>query len=436
MQVRIGGFTAGARMKDTAPIEARMTARWSARSPKEVANDASTPLFGTAGEWDLPQGVTPKRDLLYLAVGIPDVASLPKEEMAAAAKRTLEKPGDAALRYGFGLGPTGIREWLAERRNIVEGSDVNAAWFQLTNGSSGAIDLIVRSLINPGDVIIAECPTYMGTLHNFRGVRADVRFVPMDSDGIDIDALTTLLEELGKEGKTVKLIYTISAFHNPTGWTLSHERRERLLELAYRHDVLVLDDEAYRDLWFENPPPRAVSALAGGYGVITTGTFSKTVATGIRVGWIHAQPELLALFGRMRFAMGQNQFGLRTFGQFLADGSFEPHLEKVRGIYQHKRDRLHTALTREVSDYLDWQPPAGGFYIWASPKGGIRVEDLWRTAVEEGVAVNPGSGFTPAESPGKEHVRIAYPWTPEDQFDEAARRLRLACERVAAGDVA
>ena len=413
-----------------------MAARWSARSPKDVANDASTPLFGTAGEWDLPQGVTPKRDLLYLAVGIPDVASLPKEAMAAAAKRTLEKPGDAALRYGFGQGPSGIREWLAERRNRVEGTSVDADWFQLTNGSSGAIDLIVRSLINPGDVIIAECPTYMGTLHNFRGVRADVRYVPMDHNGIDMDALSDLLDDLGREGKTVKLIYTISAFHNPTGWTLSLDRRKRLLELAYQHDVMILDDEAYRDLWFDNPPAQAISALSAGYGVITTGTFSKTVATGIRVGWIHAQPELLALFGRMRFGMGQNQFGLRAFGQFLADGAFEPHLEKVRAIYQHKRDVLHAALTREVSEYLDWELPEGGFYIWAAPKGDIRVEDLWRTSVEEGIAVNPGSGFMPVEALGEERIRIAYPWTPEDQFDEAARRLRLACERVVAGDAA
>ena len=428
-------------MTEPVSIKTRMAARWSQRSPKEIANEASRPLFGTAGEWDLPKGVTPKRDLLYLAVGIPDVASLPKQELAAAAKRTLEKPGDAALRYGFGLGPTGIRAWLAARRNELEaleaeGDAVDADWFQLTNGSSGAIDLIVRSLIDPGDVIIAECPTYMGTLHNFRGVRADIRFVPMDRDGMNTDALAELLEALAAEGKTIKLIYTISVFHNPTGWTLSLERRQRLLELAYQYDSLVLDDEAYRDLWFDEPPPRAISALSGGYGVITTGTFSKTVATGIRVGWIHAQPELLALFGRMRFAMGQNQFGLRAFGEFLTSGCFEPHLEKVRAVYRHKRDALHAALLREVGEYLEWDIPQGGFYVWATPKGEMRAEDLWRTAVEEGVAVNPGSGFMPADVTDEERIRIAYPWTPEDQFDEAARRLRLACERVVAGDVA
>lgn len=423
-------------MDDHSSLRDRLAQRWAGRSPKDIANEAARPLFGTAGEWDLPAGITPKRSLLYLAVGIPDAASLPKEALAAAAARVMAKPGDVALRYGFGLGPSGIREWLAARRTAQEGFAVDADWFQITNGSSGAIDLIVRSLIDPGDVIIAERPTYMGSLHNFRGVRADVRFVPMDRDGIDTSALATLLGDLESAGKRVKLIYTISAYHNPTGVTLSLDRREQLLDLACRHDALVLDDEAYRDLWYDTPPPRAMSAMTDGYGVVTVGTLSKSVATGLRVGWIHARPELLALFGRMRFAMGANQFGLRTVGEFLDAGCFEPHLAKVRDIYRRKRDLLHAALTAQVADYLDWDLPAGGFYFWARLKRGMRVDALWRTAVEEGVAVNPGSGFMPAGEQGEARIRIAFAWTPQDQFEAAAERLRLACERVVAGDAA
>ena len=220
----------------------------------------------------------------------------------------------------------------------------------MTNGSSGGIDLIVRSLIDPGDVIICETPTYMGTLHNFRGVKADVRYVPVDEHGMRTEVLADTLASLRVEGKRVKLIYTIATFQNPSGVTLSLERRLQLLELACEYDAIVLDDEAYRDLWFEAPPPPALSALAGGWGVITVGSFSKTVATGIRVGWVHARPELLALFGRMRFGMGQNQFGLRAFGEFLARGEFEPHLERVRRVYQHKRDLLHQAMLAEHLD--------------------------------------------------------------------------------------
>ena len=414
----------------------KLTERWQNRSPKEIGNQFSAPLYGTDGEWDLPKGVVPKKELLYLAVGIPDARTLPKKQLERASQVVFAEPGDAALRYGFGLGHQGIREWLATRRNNHDQADVTADWFQMTNGSSGAIDLVVRSLINPGDVIIAENPTYMGTLHNFRGVGADVRFVPMDQDGLDTDALAKLLNDLKAEGKNAKMLYTISAYHNPTGWTLSEERRHKILELAYEHDMIILDDEAYRDIWFEKPPPPSFSTLADGWGVITSGTFSKTVATGLRVGWIHARPELLDLFSRMRFAMGQNQVGVRGMSAFLHAGEFEPHLEMIRDVYRQKRDTLHAALTREVSDYMDWSKPEGGFYLWARLKPNLPLEAVWRTAVHEGIAVNPGSGFSPGGGGSQNCIRIAYAWTPIEQLDEAAVRLRIACERVAAGDAA
>ncbi len=418
-------------------IKQALAERWKDRSPVEVANNFSGPLYGTAGEWDLPKGVKPKEDLLYLAVGIPDETALPKKQLEFASQLAFTRPGDAALRYGFGLGPQSIRDWLAKHRAQVEQTESHADWFQMTNGSSGAIDLIVRSLINPGDVIIAENPTYMGTLHNFRGVGADVRFVPMDEDGIQVDALEKLLEDLQAEGKTTKLIYTISTFHNPTGWTLSLDRRIKILELALKYDVMVLDDEAYRELWFDHDPPLpSFATLADTYGVITTGTFSKTVATGIRVGWIYARPELLALFGRMRFAMGQNQVGLRAMSEFLGQGEYEPHIEYVRDLYQNKRDILNAELKANVSGYMSWHKPQGGFYFWAKLREDIPLEALWRTAVEEGIAINPGSGFSDSSNGGPEHIRIAYAWTPKEQFPEAAKRLKVACERVLNGDSA
>lgn len=414
-------------------ISEQLAAVWRDVSPKELANQLAAPLFGTPGEWDLPQDVVPQRELLYLAVGIPDTESLPKQALAEAAARVLNKPGDVALRYGFGQGPEGMRDWLAQHRTSVEGFEVTPDWFQMTNGSSGAIDLVVRSLIDPGDVIIAENPTYMGTLHNFRGVGAEIRYVPIDDEGLNTDALAELLKQLQKEGKRVKLIYTISAFQNPSGVVLSADRREKLLQLAAQYNVLILDDEAYRELWFEHPAPTALSATAEGWGVITVGSFSKTVATGIRVGYIHARPELLALFGRMRFAMGQNQFGLRTFGEFLAAGHYPGHVATMRSIYQRKRDLLNQAMEQVgLRQYLDWQLPSGGFYIWARLKPELDRESLWRTAIHEGIAVNNGRGFAPAGE--SEHLRIAYPWTQERDFPEAAHRLRIACERVAAGD--
>ena len=418
---------------DRDDLRARLARRWAARSPVAIANSAAAALYGTPGDWDLPTDVEPQKPLLYLAVGIPDSDSLPKAAFADAARSVLDETNDRALRYGFGQGPAEVREWLAARRSAESRYSVGVDRFQLTNGSSGAIDLIVRSLIQPGDVIVSESPVYMGTLHNFRGVQAAIDYVGVDEHGLVTDELKAVLERRRGEGRPVKIIYTISAFQNPTGVTMSLERRHALLDLAERFDAIVLDDEAYRDLWFDEPPPESLSSIAGGHGVISVGTFSKTLATGIRVGWIEAQPSLIALFSRMRFAMGQNQLGLRMLQHFLLHDGFDPHVAGVRAIYRAKRDALLDAMAKhDVADHLDWRCPAGGFYVWARLKEVLELEPLRRMALHEGIAVNSGQGFMPAGE--SRHIRIAYPWTPLEQIEEAVARLATACRRVAAGE--
>jgi 2-aminoadipate transaminase len=414
----------------------RLAALWAERSPAEGASRAAARLFNTPGEWDPPEDVEPKREVLYLSVGIPDSQALPLDAFRAATERVLERGDDAAYRYGFGAGYFPLRRYLAEQRMREDGSEITPDSFQLSNGSSGAIDLIVRSLIDPGDVIIAERPTYMGTLHCFRGALARIELVPMDAQGLDTDALAQLLERLKTEGANVKLVYTISAFHNPTGITLSLPRREALLELAARYDFLILDDEAYRGLWYDTPPPPSLAQLSGGHGVITTGTFSKILATGLRVGWIHAPEPFIQMFGRMRFAMGQNQLALRIVAELANSGVIDAHVESMRALYRDKMRLLADALRKHAGEWLTFDEPAGGFYIWARVREGLSSRAVWRTAYAEGVAVNPGDGFASHGDVGGEYLRIAYSWTDRDQLEEAARRLGIACRRVAEGDPA
>ena len=214
--------------------------------------------------------------------------------------------------------------------------DLDADWFQLTNGSSGAIDLVCRTLINPGDVIIAESPTYMGTLRNFRGMQADIRAVPVDKDGIDIEVLAQLIDTLEEAGKYIKLIYTISTFQNPTGATLSLARRKALLRLAAGHGILILDDDAYGELHFARSPPQSLLSLSGGHGVITVGTFSKTLATGLRIGWIVGQPSIVALFNNMRFAMGLNQLMVRVIARYMDEGVFDEHVLSIAASIRYQ----------------------------------------------------------------------------------------------------
>lgn len=410
--------------------------RWQQPDWQRLASTPAFKLLGMPGEWDPPEGVVAQRDTLYLSVGIPDTATLPRTALNDAMQRVLAENGDASLRYGFGQGYYPLRSALATAYRSAHPCDVSEEWYQLTNGSSGAIDLIVRALIDPGDVIITETPVYMGTLRNFRGVGARVEAVPVDHEGMRVDALEAKLASLAAEGARVKVLYTISSFQNPTGATLSLARRHALLELAARHGFLILDDEAYADLYYDDAPLPSLIALANGHGVVSVGTFSKTVATGLRVGWIIARPELLALFARMRFDMGQNQMALRMMANFMQSGALTDHLPLLRRLYKTKMTTLADALEREAGQHLIFARPSGGFYLWATLRNGLSARAVWRTAAQEGVAVNPGHGFLPGDPAGQEFLRIAFAWTPPEQLGEAARRIGVACARVSRGDIA
>ncbi len=422
---------------NTLDIQNQLRRRWHSRDFSELAGGATRSLLTDRGDWDPPEGIEPKRELIRLAIGIPDGATLPKPDLLDSARRTMQKPGEAAFVYGFGMGYTRLRALLAERYSRERGLQVNEDWFQLTNGSAGAIDLICRTLIDPGDVIISESPTYMGTLRNFRGVRADVQTVPMDADGMLVDQLEPLIRELKAAGRTIKFIYTISTCHNPTGATLSLARRQKLLEIAAAHDILILDDDAYGELYFDQRPPTALSTLSGGYGVLTVGTFSKILATGLRVGWIHGEPEFVKLFARMRFAMGLNQLILRILADYMDEGRLDRHIQAARSLYKLKMTKFADALEQHAGKYVEFKRPIGGFYLWVNLKQGLKARDVWQTAFEEGVAVTPGVNFFASRhDPDGERIRIAYPWTPLEELEEGARRIAAACKRVAAGDIA
>lgn len=424
-------------MTDLEHIQARLRQRWADREFDDLVGAPARRLFRDAGDWDPPVGVEPKRELIRLAIGIPDSDTLPKQDLRESARRCIDEPGEAAWVYGFGMGYTRLRALLAERFSREKGLAVNEDGFQLTNGSAGAIDLIARTLVDPGDVIIVESPTYMGTLRNFKGVMADIRAVPMDADGLLIDELETLVRQLQSEGRRIKFIYTISTFQNPTGATLSPERRIELLRIAAEHDILILDDDAYGELYFGNRPPASLASLAGGYGVVTVGTFSKILATGLRVGWIQGDPAITAVFGKMRFAMGLNQLIVRMVADYMEEGRLDRHIDAARALYHTKMTTLADALDHHAGDFVTFTRPLGGFYLWVNLTGGITARDVWRTAYEEGVGFTPGVNFFPArEDPDGEHVRIAFPWTPIGQLEEGARRFGEACRRVARGETA
>ncbi|MCP4622934.1 MAG: PLP-dependent aminotransferase family protein [bacterium] len=421
-------------MKET---KERLNRIWLNRDFRDVASLAAKGIIDSPGEWDPPKGVVPRRELMFLSIGEPDTDSLPRDLINNAMRQVMNRKDDSALRYGYGIGYFPIRKYLSERYSRIRGFEVTEDWFWLANGSSSAIDMVVRALIDPGDVIIAEAPTYMGTLKNFRAMMADIHTVPVDSEGLDTDQLAQKVQELRQKGKRVKLVYTISSFQNPAGVTLSRDRKEKLLELAAEEGFLILDDDAYGELYYENQPSIPLSALSEGSGVITVGTFSKIVATGLRIGWIHAHPDFFKTFGRMRFDMGQNQMALRMMGRFLSDGHLEEHVKRVRALYQKKMNIISAAIEKHAGEYLSFKQPQGGFYLWITLADGLTANNVWRTAMEEGVLVSPGFAFFPDRvDKSGEHLRIAFAWTPTDQLEEAVKRIACACRRVQSGDSA
>lgn len=374
---------------------------------------------------------------MYLSVGIPDSDWLPRTELERAMRRVMSRKDDASLRYGFGKGYFPVRKYLAGQYNREKGVEATEEWFLLTNGSTVAIDLIVRALIDPGDVIVTETPTYMGSLSNFLGVGAEICPVSMDRSGLQVTELAQKIKVLKDKGKRVKLVYIISAFQNPTGLSMSLRRKKDLLRLAAEEGFLILDDDAYGGLYYDAPPSTCLAALSGGAGVLTVGTFSKTVATGLRIGWVYAHPDVLNIFSRVKFDMGQNQMALHMMGRFLEEGHLEPHVERMRTLYKKKMTLTADLLKAQLADLVSFDRPDGGFYLWLKLKKGLTTKAVWRTACQEGISVNPGyNSFPDRPYEQGEYLRLAYSWTPMDQLEEGVLRLVAACRRVTRGDSA
>jgi 2-aminoadipate transaminase len=405
---------------------------WSQVDLDDLTSEAAQYLSaGTATDWGLSARDGMSASVISLGGGIPDPENLPRAELLDAMNRALSAPDDGPLRYGGGVGFEPLRVALAERYTHDRGLAVGPAHFTLTNGSAGAIDLVCAAFLSPGDVVIAEAPTFSGSLRTFHGHQAEIVTVSMDHQGMHTEELERTVERIEAQGKRVKLIYTIANFHNPMGAAMSMSRREHLLRIAAKHGILVLDDDAYGDIYFGEAAPQALSALSGGHGVITAGTFSKMIATGLRVGWIHANPEIIERCTRMRFEMGNSPLLHRMIFEYMKDGALDRHLEKVRALYAEKLDILASALHEYCEPYLSWKKPAGGFFLWVSLREGLTADSLQAAGLEEGVSFPVGYAFFPnrIDSTG-EHIRLAFSWTAKDDLREAARRIGRACERA------
>ena len=418
-------------------VAARSAARWDDRDPADFQSARLRGLSGgTMTDWGLAGGsVKSKRPPISMAGGIPDAASQPKQGLLRAMERALAVPDDSPLVYGGPVGYEPLRaeigKYFARDHAEIPGAD----HFILTNGAAGAIDMAATLLLDPGDVVISEMPTFAGSLRTFRGHGVEVVGVHLDDDGMRLDQLEAQIARLRADGRAPKLIYTIPTYHNPTGVTMSLQRRVDLVDLAAREGIHILEDTAYNELFFTPERPPTLSAVAGGRGVLLAGTFSKVIATGLRVGWLQAEPALINLLLPGRFDMGNSPLLHRMLHEYMVSGDFAPHVGRMRGIYAAKLDALATTLRDAGEPYFDFTVPEGGFFLWLRLRDGLRGRDVQLAGFEEGAIFPPGVGFYPGGDldGDPEAVRLAYSWTSAADIAAGGERILAACARVAGG---
>ena len=367
--------------------------------------------------------VTARPEVISLAGGLPDTSTFPPDTFAAVAQRIAAESCAKALQYG----PT---EGLAETKDCIEvvmdaeGMRVDHEDIVVTTGGQQVLDLVAKTLIDPGDVIIAEAPTYPGAVPTFSSYQAEVVQIEMDGSGMRIDLLEEELARLDREGRKPKFIYTVPTFQNPAGVTLSLERRHRLVEIANERELLVLEDNPYGMLRYEGEGLPPLRALDGGVFVMYLGTFSKILSPGIRLGWVVAPPPVLE-----KINMGKQGADLctSTLSQLMVQAYFEQsdwrdYVSSLTEIYRDRRDTMLDALAEFFPREAEWTRPQGGMFIWATLPDFIDTTDLLARALRDNVAFVPGAGAY-LDGRGHNAMRLNFSASSGDDIREGIRRI-------------
>ena len=369
-------------------------------------------------------------DQIVLASGIPDGPTVPVSELRESLLTVLSEESDESMIYGGWLGFDGLREAVARRQSAIEDISLGPENLIIHNGSSGALDNICAAFLNRGDVVIVEGPSFSGTVRTIRGHGAEVVEIGIDDDGVSVDGVRAAIEEANSAGQRVKIVYTIGDCHNPTGVTLSLERRKALQEVCAEHGVIVLEDAAYSELYFDGPPPPSLFAMSGGQGVLRMGSFSKVIATGLRAGWVEAAPEYIEVLARVRFDMGNSPLVQRALARYVDSGALEPHVDRMRSLYAQKCDTLVRSLKEHCGPYLRFTAPTGGFFLWVECIG-ASAADVAQAAEQDGLIFALGANFfRDGVNADDTHLRLAFSHAPMAELEETGERMLRAFQKV------
>ena len=365
--------------------------------------------------------VANRPEVVSLAGGMPNIEGLPLEFLAEMSSRLLRDRGASILQYGSGQGSDELREMIVEvmRPDGIRG---HADDVVVTTGSQQALDLISQIFINPGDVVLAEAPSYVGALGTFRAYQANVVHVSMDAEGLIPEELERVIDELEAEGKPVKFLYTIPNFHNPGGVCLSAERRPRIAEICQRRRILVVEDNPYGLLGFDGDPIPAIQSINPD-GVVYLGSFSKTFAPGYRVGWALAPTAVAArlTLANENALLCPSTFAQLSINEYLRTYDWYQQVKEYREMYRERGCAMQAAL-EEYMPMCSWNSPEGGFYTWVRLPEGLDAQAMLPRAVTNLVAYVSGTAFY-ADGQGRDHMRLSFCYPTPERIREGVQRL-------------
>jgi 2-aminoadipate transaminase len=375
--------------------------------------------------------LTARDDVISFSGGLPDTSTFPPGFFTELMGRVASESCAKALQYGPTEGLESVRERISDVM-AAEGMDVDPESILPTSGGQQAIDLVCKILLNPGDVVIAEAPTYPGAVPTFCSYEADVIQITMDRDGMKIDELRATLAQLDREGRRPKFIYTIPNFHNPAGVTMSLERRRELIKIATERELLIFEDNPYGLLRYEGEPLPTLYSLDNDF-VVYAGTFSKILSAGVRIGWLVAPPPVLAklVLGKGSADLCSSSISQYFIAEYFASVAWQDYVRSLSELYRRRRDVMLDALAEHLPREATWTHPEGGLFVWATLPDYIDTTDLLARAIEERVAFVPGRAAY-VDGRGGSSMRLNFSGVSEDEIREGIRRLgEVVREQVA-----
>lgn len=358
-------------------------------------------------------------DVITFSGGFPDPATFPRDVLGEIAAKLIATDVAVALQYSPTEGLPGLRDYVAGRLASQQGQRPAAGELMITSGGIDCMELIAKSMVDTGDVVVVEAPTYLGAIMAFRGYEADLRGVPMDDDGMRVDVLADLLAT----GLRPKVLYTIPDHQNPTGLSMAADRRAELVDLARRYHFLILEDVAYRELGFEDTAPPSLWSQAPDV-VVQAGTFSKTFFPGVRLGWAAGPSEIITqlVTAKQNSDQCSGALGQRMLEEYGRGGHLDRQLVESRALYARRAALMNEALLAHMPDGTTWTSPRGGFFTWVTAPDGVDTMALSPAASARKVAYVPGQPFYPGQG-GATQMRLAYSRVSDELIDEGARRL-------------